>query len=86
MSYVHSDDRLPDLEKEFLEKLAELEHEQWVSWARGLCVVEGGISLARRMRWESLFVPYRELPEEEKEKDREWARKVFELVKRHVDD
>ena len=33
-----------------LEKLAELEHEQWVFWSRG---VAGEVSEERRQRWQN---------------------------------
>ena len=60
----------PDL----LERLAELEHEQWVAWSRA---VAAEVSAERRRRWQACWVPYGELPEEVKELDREWARKVL---------
>jgi hypothetical protein len=60
--------------QELLERLAELEHEQWVAWSRA---VAGEVSAERRRRWQECWVPYAELPEEVKELDREWARKVL---------
>ena len=60
--------------QELLERLAELEHEQWVAWSRA---VAAEVSAARRRRWQECWVPYAELPEEVKELDREWARKVL---------
>lgn len=60
-----------------IEKLAALEHEQWMKWSMA---VADEVSPERRKRWETLWVPYEELSEEEKEKDREWARKVLEAV------
>ncbi|HZY88737.1 MAG TPA: hypothetical protein VFE78_28190 [Gemmataceae bacterium] len=57
-----------------LERLAELEHEQWVAWSRG---VAAEVSAERRRRWEACWVPYAELPEEVKELDRAWARKAL---------
>ena len=63
--------------EELLEKLAELEHEQWVAWARA---VAGEVSAQRRGRWQAFFVPYAELTDEAKEEDRLWARKVIDLV------
>jgi hypothetical protein len=61
-----------------LEKLAELEHEQWAAWARA---VAGEVSPGRRDRWQRWFVPYAELTEEAKEEDRFWARKVMDLMR-----
>jgi hypothetical protein len=60
--------------QELLEQLAELEHEQWVAWSRA---VAAEVSEGRRRRWQECWVPYAELPEEVKEVDREWARKVL---------
>jgi hypothetical protein len=64
---------------ELLEKLAELEHEQWAAWARA---VAGEVSPQRRDRWQTSFVPYAELTEGAKEEDRLWARKVLDLLRR----
>ena len=57
-----------------LERLAELEHEQWVAWSRA---VAAEVSEERRRRWRACWVPYAELPEDVKEQDRVWARKVL---------
>ena len=63
---------------ELLERLAELEHEQWVAWSRA---VAAEVDPERRRRWEACWVPYAELPEEVKEQDRVWARKVLEVLR-----
>jgi hypothetical protein len=63
--------------EDLLEKLAELEHEQWLAWARG---VVGEVTPERRARWQPFFVPYTELDEKAKEDDRIWARKVLALL------
>lgn len=60
-----------------LEYVAHLEHEQWMTWAKTLMESEPGLSTSRFQRWQTLMVPYQELPEEMKEFDREWARKVL---------
>lgn len=60
--------------QELLERLAELEHEQWVAWSQA---VAAEVSAERRRRWQECWVPYAELPEEVKELDRTWARKVL---------
>ncbi|MBW2561269.1 MAG: hypothetical protein JRE40_10510 [Deltaproteobacteria bacterium] len=62
-----------------VEKIASLEHEQWMAWAKTLMETES-ISEARRQRWERYMVPYESLPEDAKEHDRIWARKVLELI------
>ena len=69
---------MPDQKAELIERLAELEHEQWVMWS---VVISGKekISEERYLRWKRLWVPYKELTEEEKDKDRVGARKVLQL-------
>ena len=32
-------------------------------------------------RWDKLMIPYSDLPEDEKEKDRVYARKILEIIK-----
>lgn len=64
-----------------LERLAELEHEQWMTWARTILETEPDLSAGRRERWGPMLVPYADLPEDVKEFDREWARKALEVVK-----
>ncbi len=55
---------------EMLERIAELEHEQWVAWSKS---VAPEVDEARRRRWEACWVPYAELSEDMKELDRVWA-------------
>ena len=62
---------------ELVERLAELEHEQWVSWSKAI-VHE--VPEERRRRWQAFWVPYRDLPEDIKEQDRVWARRVLALL------
>jgi hypothetical protein len=64
---------------DLLERLAELEHEQWVAWSRS---VAGEVAEERRRRWAAYWVPYAELPDEVKEQDRVWARKVLAALDR----
>jgi hypothetical protein len=64
---------------DLLERLAELEHEQWTAWSRA---VAAEVSEERRKRWEALWVPYRDLPEDAKELDRVWAKQVLALFGR----
>jgi hypothetical protein len=65
--------------EELIEALAALEHEQWMEWAKNIIKSEV-IDRERVGRWKALFVPYDELDEESKEKDREWARKVLAII------
>jgi hypothetical protein len=62
---------------ELIEKLAELEHEQWLSWARE---VWDEVSVERREKWSPFMVLYADLPDKAKERDREWARKAAEIA------
>jgi len=70
-----------------LESLAELEHDQWMEWAKGVLESEAEslteeISKERQERWQKLFVPYADLSEEDKEDDRKYARKVIARLKK----
>ncbi len=56
-----------------LEKLSAAVHEIWMKWAKSLMETET-LSAARIERWNKLMVPYANLPEDEKEKDRAQAR------------
>jgi hypothetical protein len=62
---------------DLLERLAELEHEQWVAWSKA---VAPEVAAERRRRWQECWVPYRDLPEDVKDLDRAWARKVLALL------
>ena len=67
-------------ENSLREKLAEIEHNQWVSWSKAIAEKEN-LSPERIERWKKLWVPYGELPEEAKELDREWADKAIGVIK-----
>lgn len=60
-----------------LEKLAEIEHEQWIEWSKA---VAPEVSESRRKRWEKLWCPYSGLSEDMKEADRKYARKILDLI------
>jgi hypothetical protein len=66
-------------ERAAVERVAEIEHEQWTAWSKG---VAPEVSPERQARWRKLWVPYSALPEAEKEKDREWARRALEAAVR----
>lgn len=69
------------MKEQILEKLAELEHKQWMSWSKNLASDPlNEISPLRLARWKKLWRPYLKLTEEEKEQDRIWARKVLVLL------
>ena len=65
-------------EKILREKLAELEHEQWMEWSKYLSEKEL-LSIERLKHWQNLWKPYNELPESEKDQDRIWADKVLAI-------
>lgn len=72
--------KMTSLEKKMLEKLAELEHEQWILWSKAIAPeIDGRYYQKHLQRWKRLWVPYSELNESAKEQDREWARKVLAI-------
>ena len=68
-----------DSEREVVERVAEVEHAQWVTWSKA---VAHEVSPERRARWAKYWIPYKDLPEEIKELDRAWARKAIEAARR----
>jgi hypothetical protein len=64
---------------ELRERLAALEHEQWVAWSRDIAMTES-ITPSRLSRWIDLWRPYDELTEGEKDQDRAWADKVLAVI------
>jgi len=69
---------------ELREALAELEHEQWMKWAKNLMEREN-LSPDRIQRWEQLMIPYSQLTEEQKDQDRVWADKSLALYTEQID-
>ena len=69
---------LEECATKMLEKSAALEHEQWIQWSKEIAATEI-ISPERLARWKTLWVPYDQLTEEQKEQDREWARKSIAI-------
>ena len=67
------------MDERLLERLAELEHDQWMAWSQSVATE---VSPNRRRRWQEFWVPYQDLPDEVKEQDRVWARKVLETLHR----
>ena len=65
-----------------LERVVRLEHEQWMDWSQA---VADEVSPERRERWEKFWVDYDDLPENIKELDREYARKVLEEFEKEED-
>ena len=77
--YTHPAKTLTD--EEIIESLAELEHEQWMTWADTIMQTEK-ISDNRFARWASCMIPYADLSEEMKEFDKEWARKALAILRK----
>lgn len=71
--------KIANKESNLLEKLVALEHIQWMSWAKNIIKNEN-LSKTSIKKWESYFIPYEELPDEIKELDRNYARKILELI------
>jgi hypothetical protein len=69
---------MPD---QLLETLAALEHEQWIAWTRGVISLHGSeIPSELKHHWRKLWVPYEELDEPQKDVDREFAKKVIDVI------
>ena len=79
------------MDNKLLEKLAELEHKQWACWTKymldKLYPIMSPDALADKCRLEDLHrwerqikTKYKNLSEEDKEKDRIWARKVLDAI------
>lgn len=66
-------------EDPLVERVAAIEHEQWTAWSKS---VADEVSPERRARWEKYWVPYEQLPDDVKELDRVWARKVIKETRR----
>lgn len=67
--------------KDVIEMLAALCHEQWMLWSKKL--VESGekISDERLARWRKLYASYEELPDWSKDYYRDFARKALKIVR-----
>jgi hypothetical protein len=68
-------------DQDLIERLAELEHQQWMHWAQSLVAEESGLAAERVARWRCSFVAYADLPEHLKDLDRTWARRALALMK-----
>ncbi len=70
--------------KKLIEELAELEHKQWMLWAKDILKSED-ITKERSDRWKvDSFKSYKDLSEEQKDMDREWAKKVYKIIKEYL--
>lgn len=69
-------------EDALLEALSKLEHDQWMAWSKDIAKSED-INKERLKRWKKLWISYKNLSEEDKDKDREWGEKVIKIVKKY---
>ncbi len=63
-----------------LEELSAIEHDQWIEWSKS---VAPEVSKERKKRWEKYWIDYEDLLDDVKEQDREYARKVIDVVNKH---
>lgn len=64
-----------------IETVSKYIHNMWMSWAKTILETEPKISAVRKQRWEDeCFKPYEELSEEMKQRDRDFAIKIIELI------
>lgn len=76
---------LRQIMKGLLEELAELEHNQWISWTKALVKKhDKDLLLDITSKWKRNWKPYKDLTEKEKGKDRVWARKVINIIERYM--
>ena len=68
-----------------VERLAALEHRQWMHWSQHVAE-NHDIPNGLREKWESNWRPYDELPEATKESDRKWARQAAEIARDELTD
>ncbi|KKL85148.1 hypothetical protein LCGC14_1957640 [marine sediment metagenome] len=72
--------------KKLVEELAELEHDQWMLWAKDILKSED-ITKERSDRWKKeSFKPYKDLSGKQKNMDREWAEKVLKIVNKYMEE
>lgn len=71
--------------KHLVEALAELEHDQWVTWSKELAQTEK-LSEDRLKRWKTLWVPCEKLPDDIKEFDKAYAKLVLAVIQSKVID
>ncbi len=64
-----------------LEELAELEHDQWVSWTKYFLDNYNDENVNRWRR--QVNQKYSQLSESEKESDRVWAKRVIQLIQKY---
>ena len=69
--------------KKIIEELSDLEHDQWAHWTEYML---DNNDAENHKRWRrQIATDYEDLTEEEKDGDREWAEKVYEIIEKHED-
>ncbi len=76
------------MNEELVEKVADFMHDQWSHWMKYQFEKmfnyqswsDGKFELIERWK-RQMNTPYAELSEKEKDSDREWARKLLEVIK-----
>ena len=69
---------------ELREKLAALEHEQWINWTAYFLKKAHVLSDEDDRRWrKQMRTEYKDLSEKEKDSDRVWADKVLKTITIH---
>lgn len=67
--------------KVIIEKIADLEHQQWAEWTSYML---NNLNDKNTTRWnEQIKTDYKNLPENQKWSDRKWARKVLKLISKN---
>lgn len=79
--YFRENEVLKISNKELLEELSKIEHDQWIEWSKS---VSSEVSDERRKRWKKYWVEYEDLSEEVKEQDRVYARKILDVINKHT--
>lgn len=83
VQYIEVHSALSDQDRlEIIEKLAEIEHEAWMSWAKS---VESEISEERKNKFSEKMVPFDQLDESSKEVSRSWAEEMVDAIEPLLD-
>lgn len=90
MTGIPSNSRAALRSPELMERLASLEHERWSHWQRHLhskCAVgaDGSLTIPAELaeRWaKQMSTPYEDLPEKQKESDREQVRRFLPIIEK----
>lgn len=82
LSKEEAEERRKEQEKKdkiLIEKLSDIFHQSWMQWSKD--VASTGLNGIRLKRWESFWIPYKELSEEAKKSDRLWAERALKIMR-----